>query len=389
MKLCQIQTYWNEIIESFDDLNLKEALLRGIYSQGFEKPSVVQQQAIKPMVLGRDLVIQAPSGTGKTATYSIGVLQQLNLDLIQCQALILAPKRDIARQIAAEISNFGQHMDVKVLSCVGGTRVREDMDRLAAGVHVVVGTPGRVFDMIRRGNLTVQNIKVCVLDEVDQILDCGFKEQIYEIIQALNENIQICLFCATMPFDIVQLVETFTRDPVRILIRQDELTLDGVLQFYIALDDEQSKIYTLIDLYRILATTKVVIFCNTIQKAKFVTEKMKEQEFNVSSMYEEMTPQEREKTVADFRIGSTHVLVTTNLLTPRIHLQQVSLVINYDIPNNRENYIRRIGRSGCFSRKGVAINFVLPNDFCFIEDIKDFFHTDIIELSNGVVEMLK
>jgi translation initiation factor 4A len=385
----EIQTNWDEIIESFDNLNLNEALLRGIYSRGFEKPSAIQQRAIKPMILGRDLVAQAQSGTGKTATFSIGLLQQLDLDLVQCQALILAPTRELAQQIKKEISDIGQHMAVKVLDCVGGTRVREDMEKLAAGVHVVVGTPGRVSDMIRRGNLVVSNIKIFVLDEADQMLDRGFKEQIYEILQTLQETIQICLFSATMPLDILQLIETFTRDPVRILVKQDELTLEGIRQFYIALDDEQWKMHTLIDLYGTLTVTKAVIFCNTRRKVEFVTEKMTEQKFSVSSMHGEMTAQEREKIMSDFRLGSTRVLITTDLLARGIDVQQVSLVINFDIPNNRENYIHRIGRSGRFGRKGVAINLVLPQEASCIEDIKNFYHTNIIEMPKQVADMLK
>jgi len=385
----EIQTNWDETIESFDNLNLNEALLRGIYSRGFEKPSAIQQRAIKPMILGRDLVAQAQSGTGKTATFSIGLLQQLDLDLVQCQALILAPTRELAQQIKKEISDIGQHMNVKVLDCVGGTRVREDMNRLAEGVHVVVGTPGRVSDMIRRGNLIVQNIKVFVLDEADQMLDRGFKDQIHEILQALNESIQICLFSATMPLDILELIETFTRDAVRILVRQDELTLEGIRQFYIALDDEQWKLHTLLDLYRTLTVTKAVIFCNTRRKVEAVTEKMTEQKFSVSSMHGEMTAQEREKIMSDFRLGSTRVLITTDLLARGIDVQQVSLVINYDIPNNRENYIHRIGRSGRFGRKGIAINLVLPHESVCIEDIKNFYHTNIIEMPKEIAELLK
>jgi translation initiation factor 4A len=243
--------------------------------------------------------------------------------------------------------------------------------------------------MIRRGNLTVANIKIFVLDEADQMLDRGFKEQIYEILQTLNDNIQICLFSATMPLEILQLIETFTRDAIRILVRQEELTLEGLRQYYIALEEEQWKIGTLIDLYGTLTVTKAVIFCNTRRKVEFVTEKMTKEKFSVSSMHGEMAAQEREKIMSDFRLGSTRVLITTDLLARGIDVQQVSLVINYDIPNNRENYIHRIGRSGRFGRKGVAINLVLPSESTCIEDIQNFYHTTINEMPKDVADLLK
>jgi translation initiation factor 4A len=368
---------------------LNELLLRGIYSHGFEKPSAIQQRAIKPMISGRDLVAQAQSGTGKTATFSIGILQQIDLSFVQCQALILAPTRELAQQIKREITEIGIHMNLRVLDCVGGTKRREDIEKLQEGVHIVVGTPGRVFDMISRRTLNVEHIKIFVLDEADQMLDRGFKAQILQILKTLLENIQVCLFSATMPLDILELVNTFLNNPVRILVKQDELTLEGIRQFYILLDDEKLKIATLIDLYGTLSITKTVIFCNTRRKVEFVTDQMTENKFSVSSMHGEMTQQEREKIMAEFRSCNTRVLITTDLLARGIDVQQVSLVINFDIPNNRENYIHRIGRSGRFGRKGIAINLVLPFEEECIRDIQDFYRTQIAEMPKNIEELVR
>lgn len=347
-----------EIITSFDNMNLKEDLLRGIYAYGFEKPSAIQQRAIAPVLAGHDTIAQAQSGTGKTATFSISVLQKCDTQLRKTQALILAPTRELANQIHKVVKNLGDFLKVSVHACVGGTRVREDVEKLRVGVNVVVGTPGRVFDMINRKALDMGSAKMFVLDEADEMLSRGFKDQIYDIFQHLASDIQVCLFSATMPADILEISEKFMREPVRILVKRDELTLEGIKQFYVAVEREDWKFDTLCDLYETLTITQAIIYCNTRRKVDWLTDKMGQRDFTVSSMHGDMTGQERELIMKQFRSGSSRVLITTDLLARGIDVQQVSLVINYDLPPNRENYIHRIGRSGRFGRKGVAINFV-------------------------------
>lgn len=283
-------------------------------------------------------------------------------------------------------------MNIECHACVGGTNVREDMAKLQEGVHVVVGTPGRVYDMINRRALRADTIKLFCLDEADEMLSRGFKDQIYEVFQLLPQDTQVVLLSATMPADVLEVTKKFMRDPVRILVKRDELTLEGIKQFYIAVEKEEWKLDTLCDLYETVTITQAVIFCNTRRKVDWLTEKMHQREFTVSAMvsliacisrnltdevltrlpnqHGDMEQKQREVLMKEFRSGSSRVLITTDLLARGIDVQQVSLVINYDLPTNRENYIHRIGRGGRFGRKGVAINFVTTEDVRMLRDIE-------------------
>jgi translation initiation factor 4A len=250
----------------------------------FERPSAIQQRAIVPVIKGHDVIAQAQSGTGKTATFSISILQQLDMNIKGTQALILAPTRELAQQIQKVVVALGDYMNIECHACVGGTNVREDMGKLQEGVHVVVGTPGRVFDMINRRALRTDNIKIFCLDEADEMLSRGFKDQIYEVFQLLPQDTQVVLLSATMPADVLEVTKKFMRDPVRILVKRDELTLEGIKQFYIAVEKEEWKLDTLCDLYETVTITQAVIFCNTRRKVDWLTEKMHSREFTVSAM---------------------------------------------------------------------------------------------------------
>jgi len=340
------------------------------------------------MTLGRDIIAQAQSGTGKTATFAVGILQMLDPATQQCQALILAPTRELAQQIVKVIVAISDFMDVKVHACVGGTAVRDDIRTLQNGVQVVVGTPGRVHDMINRRALRLDHMKIFALDEADEMLSRGFKDQIYEIFKFLPENVQCCLFSATMPLDILEITTRFMRDPIRILVKRDELTLEGIKQFYIAVEREEWKLDTLCDLYETLTITQAIIYCNTRRKVDWLTDRMTQKDFTVSSMHGDMDQRERDIIMREFRSGSSRVLITTDLLARGIDVQQVSLVINFDLPTNRENYIHRIGRSGRFGRKGVAINFLTQPDVRFLRDIEQFYNTQIEEMPMNVADLI-
>lgn len=383
-----IESNWNEICDSFDEMNLREDLLRGIYAYGFERPSAIQQRAIIPCIKGRDVIAQAQSGTGKTATFSISVLQMLDVGNRAAQALLLAPTRELAQQIQKVVVALGDYMKIECMACIGGTLVREDMRRLEGGVHVVVGTPGRVFDMINRRALGVASIRQFVLDEADEMLSRGFKDQIYDIFRLLPSTTQVILLSATMPIDVLEVTKRFMRDPIRILVKKEELTLEGIKQFYISVEREEWKLDTLCDLYETLTITQAVIFANTRRKVDWLTEKMHEREFTVSSMHGDMSQQERDVIMREFRTGSSRVLITTDLLARGIDVQQVSLVINYDLPTNRENYIHRIGRGGRFGRKGVAINFLTAEDNRTLQDIEQFYNTQIEEMPMNVADLI-
>jgi len=383
-----IASNWDEVVDTFDALNLREELLRGIYAYGFEKPSAIQQRAILPVLKGHDTIAQAQSGTGKTATFAISILEKVDIGLRECQALVLAPTRELAGQIQKVMLAIGDYMSVRIHGCVGGTAVRDDIRTLNEGVHIVVGTPGRVFDMINRRALRLDHIKIFSLDEADELLDRGFKDQIYEIFKFLPETVQVALFSATMPLEVLEVTQNFMRDPVRILVKRDELTLDGIKQFYVAVEREDWKLDTLCDLYETLTITQAIIYVNKRRQVDWLTEQMKSRDFTVSAMHGEMDQRERDLIMREFRTGSSRVLITTDLLARGIDVQQVSLVINYDLPLNRENYIHRIGRSGRFGRKGVAINFLTSTDVQYMRDIEQFYHTQIEEMPMNVADLI-
>jgi len=383
-----IDSNWDEVCENFDDMHLKEELLRGIYAYGFEKPSAIQQRAIVPCIKGMDVIAQAQSGTGKTATFSIAVLEKIDTSLKETQALILAPTRELAQQIQKVVMSLGDYMGAQCHACIGGTSVREDMRKLDIGQHVVVGTPGRVFDMISRKVLRPNDIKQFVLDEADEMLSRGFKDQIYDVFRHLNTEIQVILLSATMPAEVLEVTTRFMRDPIRILVKKEELTLEGIRQFYISVEREEWKLDTLCDLYETLTITQAVIFANTRRKVDWLTEKMHQRDFTVSAMHGDMDQKERDVIMREFRSGSSRVLITTDLLARGIDVQQVSLVINYDLPTNRENYIHRIGRGGRFGRKGVAINFITEDDSRALQDIEKFYNTQIDEMPMNVADLI-
>ncbi|CAK9177132.1 unnamed protein product [Ilex paraguariensis] len=323
-------TSYDEAHESFDAMGLQENLQRGIYAYGFEKPSVIQQRGIVPFCKGLDVIQQTQSGTGKTAIFCSGILQQLDYGLVECQALVLAPTCELAQQIEKVMRALGDYLGVKVHACVGGTSVREDQRILSIGVHVVVGTPGRVFDMLRRQSLRLDCIRMFVLDEA---LSRGFKDQVW-------------VFSATMPPEALEITRKFMDKPVRILVKRVELTLEGIKQFCVNVDKEEWKLESLCDLYETLAITQSVIFVNTRRKVDCLTDKMRSRDHIVSATHGDMDQNNRDIVMREFRSGSSRVVITTDLFARGIDVQQVSLVINYDLPTQPENYLHRIGRSG-------------------------------------------
>lgn len=361
------------VAPTFEQMSLKENLLRGIYAYGYESPSAVQSRAIVQICKGRDTIAQAQSGTGKTATFSISALQVIDTALRETQALVLSPTRELATQIQSVIMALGDYMNIHCHACIGGTNIGEDVRRLDFGQHIVSGTPGRVADMIRRRNLRTRNIKMLVLDEADELLNQGFKEQIYDVYRYLPPATQVVVVSATLPYDVLDMTTKFMTDPVRVLVKRDELTLEGLKQYFVAVEKEEWKFDTLCDLYDSITISQAVIFCNTRKKVDWLTDKMREANFTVSSMHGEMPQKERDSIMQEFRQGTSRVLISTDVWARGIDVQMVSLVVNFDLPLNREAYIHRIGRSGRFGRKGVAINFVTEDDVRTLRDIEREF----------------
>lgn len=374
---------------TFDAMKLKPDLLKGIYAYGFEKPSAIQQRAIRPIVRGRDVIAQSQSGTGKTAVFSIAALQILEESSRDTQVLILSPTRELAEQSQRVVQSLGDYLNVKCHACIGGKSLGLDLKELEkGGVQVISGTPGRVYDLIRRNALSTTHLKAMIMDEADEMLRRGFKEQIYDIYRYLPPTTQVVLMSATLPSTVLEMTSKFMNDPIKILVKRDELTLEGIQQFFIAVEKEEWKFDTLCDLYDTLTITQAVIFCNTKQKVDWLAEKMREAHFTVSAMHGDMDQTTRDQVMEEFRSGSSRVLIATDLWGRGIDVQQVSLVICYDLPTNRELYIHRIGRSGRFGRKGVAINFVREEDVRLLKDIEQFYSTQIDEMPQNVGDLL-
>ena len=308
---------------------------------GFEKPSAIQQRAILPIIKGRDVLAQSQSGTGKTGVFCIGILQNIDTSLMETQALILSPTRELAEQSQKVLLSIGDYMKVQCHACIGGKSIGEDIRRLNYGVQVVSGTPGRVYDMINRRFLRTRNIKMLVIDEGDEMLNQGFKEQLYDIYRFLPPSTQVMLVSATMPKEVLDMTNKFMNEPVKILVKRDELTLEGIKQFFIAVEKEEWKLDTLIDLYNSLTITQAVIFCNSRKKVEWLANELRNAGFTVSAMHGSMPQKERDSIMEEFRAGNSRVLIATDVWGRGLDVQQVSLVINYDLPSSRELYIHR------------------------------------------------
>lgn len=376
--------------ESWDDedLDLKLNLLRGVYAYGFENPSPIQKQAIIPLIKRHDMIAQAQSGTGKTGAFVIGSLQILDEKKPVTQVLILAHTRELARQIHSVIKAMGSLLKITSQLLVGGTSTDEDREKLETNTpHIIVGSPGRVHDMIRRKHLKTDDITLLVLDEADELLSHGFKEQIYKIFQFMPNEVQIGLFSATMPHELNILTSKFLRNPIKILIKKEMLTLQGIAQFYIALDNDEHKYATLKDLFGSLSISQAIIYCNSIRRVDDLYDAMKHDEFPVERMHSSMDEKDRMDIFHRFKAGNCRVLISTDLLARGIDIQQVSIVINFDLPKNVHTYLHRIGRSGRWGRQGVGINFITRRDIQKLTEIKQFYSTEIKELPSNYKEI--
>jgi len=378
--------YINEEIVSWEDLDAKRELLRGIYSYGFEKPSPIQKKAIRPLFDGKDLQAQAQSGTGKTGCFAIGSLQLINCDVKETQIMILSPTRELSIQTKKVIDSIGsQFPNLVTQLLIGGTSTDDDILLLYENPpHIVIGCPGRVHDMLRRKKLKSDKLKLIVLDEADEMLSQGFKEQVYNIFQYLPKEIQVALFSATMPDILNSLTEKFMRNPVKILVKAEQLTLEGIEQFYVALENDDQKYDTLKDLYGIFSVSQCIIYCNSVRRVQDLYDAMVQDNFAVCQIHSNMEKTERQQSYTEFSSGKHRVLISSNVTARGIDVQQVSTVVNFDVPKCVHTYLHRIGRSGRWGRKGMGINFVTRRDARKMKEIEQHYHTEIKELPSTV-----
>ena len=389
-----VQTY-----ESFEDMNLKPKLLRGIFGYGIDSPSTIQSKAIIPISSGKDVLAQAQSGTGKTLTFTVGILQRIDTSKSGCQAIIVAPTRELARQSEKVIKAVGDYMiddhhkndhqgGLGVYCSIGGNKVRTDIMALKSNKYqVVVGTPGRLFDMIKRKCINTNSLKMLILDEADQMLmSPDFKDMIHDIFKSIPEDVQACLLSATMPPEAIEITKYFMRDPIKILCQADEVTLEGIRQFYFDYEAERFKFQALLELYEVLNITQAVIFVNTRKTAEDLQFSLKEENHVVSCIHGSLEQDERNIIMQEFRTGASRILIATDLIARGIDVQGVSLVINYDLPTQKETYVHRIGRSGRFGRKGTAINFALDRDVRKIREIEEYYSTNIQVMPEDIAD---
>lgn len=373
-------------ISSFDELeNIDHNILRGIFSYGFEKPSPIQRKAIKPIIAGRDIIAQAQSGTGKTAAFSIGALSLINLKDTNTQVLVLSPTRELTTQTAKVMSSIGSMMpDLKVQTLFGGSSMDDYSGFLKkTSPHIICGCPGRVYDMMRRGNITTKTIKLIILDEADEMLSQGFKEQVYNIFQYFDNNIQVALFSATLSEQIQPIINQIMRDPVKITMKAEMLTLDGISQFFVAVEDDRQKYLILKDTFSSISLSQCIIYCNSVKRVADLHEAMQEDGFPVCCVHSNMDSKERDAAFNEFKVGNCRVLISSNVTARGIDIQQVSTVINFDIPKDVHTYLHRIGRSGRWGRKGVGINFITRRDIPKLKEIEEYYACEIKEMPSN------
>jgi translation initiation factor 4A len=389
-----------EPVTSFEEMGLKAELFRGILAYGFETPSIIQQQAIPAFVQhNRDIIAQAQSGTGKTATFSVALLQKIKEEDDALQGIILAPTRELASQIHGVISALGQFTKARISLVSGGGGVRDSIRQLQRDrPHVVVATPGRICHFIRDRYINTRNVRYIIMDEADELLSDGFADQVREIISQLPEELQIGLYTATITEEMNDIVKQFMRNPIEVRVKREELTLEGIRQYKVSLDQEHWKFGVLKDLYSSISIYQMMIYCNSKRNVEFLKRQMDEENIPCEAIHGELSTDERSNIMHRFRAGDVRVLVTTDLLCRGIDVQQVSLVINYDLPRDVAPYLHRIGRGGRFGRKGYAINLVVDdpnggydrrggNDREQLKRLEQYYETQIDDLPDDLTNV--
>jgi superfamily II DNA/RNA helicase len=375
---------------NFDNLNLNTNLIKGIYLYGFNQPSKIQIKGITSINTGRDCILQSQSGTGKTATYLLGVMNRLESNSNNCQGIIITPTRELTNQVYDVAIHLGKFLKIKIVKCTGGTDLNQTKIDMKNS-NLVIGTLGRIYHMILENRLNIFNLKFIVLDEADELLDDGITDKLHFILEKAPSGIQTVLISATISNNILNVIKKYIYDPIKILLKNNEITVDLITQFYLDVEIEEYKFDTLLDLYNLISTSQTIIFCNTIRKVEWLEENLKLNNFPITVIHSSMTQKERDNIVKEFRDGKTRLLLTTDLLSRGIDIPQVNMVINYDLPPNKETYIHRIGRCGRFDKKGVAITMIKmtdPVDVKTFNKMKHFYKIDISEMPDNINDYL-
>ena len=363
----------------YEDAGIDGRILRAVKELGFEHMTPIQEQAIPLFMTGRDIIGQAQTGTGKTAAFGIPILQKINPENRSLQAVILCPTRELAMQAADELRKFAKYMNgIKVLPVYGGQEIYKQIKNLKAGVQIVVGTPGRVMDHMRRHTLKMDQVHTVVLDEADEMLNMGFREDIETILQGMPEERQTGLFSATMPKPILDITKTYQKDAAYVKMTPKEVTIPLIKQAYyqVRKQDKEEVLCRLIDYYM---PGRALIFCNTKRMVDELTEHLKGRGYEVEGLHGDLTQGQRDTVMNLFRSGKTNILIATDVAARGIDVSNVEAVYNFDVPDDIEYYVHRIGRTGRAGKTGRSFTLVVGREAYKIRDIERICHTKIKE----------
>jgi len=369
----------NNDIQKFDDMSLNEKTLLALEKIGFESPTEVQKSSISPAIEGNDVIVQARTGSGKTHSFLIPIFEKIKGDR-GVEAIILTPTRELAQQVEREARNIGNHHGINTLAIYGGASIKYQIDHLPK-TSLVAGTPGRVMDLMRRGELKLDNIDFFVLDEADRMLDMGFLEDIEWIISRTSRDKQIMLYSATMPDEIVRLANEYMEDPVELKLSEDEISAKGIKQYYVSVGrkNKLSVLSSLLD----SEPGKYLIFCNTRKYTQILSDRLNKHGYKAHPMHGDMSQTARTRTMNKFKGGDIDILVSTDVASRGIDVENITHVVNYDIPKYEKDYVHRIGRTGRLGKEGKAVTLVTRDEMEFLDRIEDFIEDELKHLELG------
>ncbi|MFP4000385.1 MAG: DEAD/DEAH box helicase [Thermoplasmata archaeon] len=366
----------NNDIQQFDDMSLKEETLSALDEIDFDSPTDVQKSSIKPAIEGNDVIVQARTGSGKTHSFLIPIFEKIKGNR-GVEAIILTPTRELAQQVEREAEKIGKHHGIETLAIYGGSSINYQINHLP-GTSFVAGTPGRVMDLMRRGELVLDEIDFFVLDEADRMLDMGFIEDIEWIISRTSEEKQIMLYSATMPDEIVKLANEYMKDPEELKLSEDEISAKGIKQYYVSVGrkNKLSVLSSLLD----TEPGKYLIFCNTRKYTQILSDRLNNHGYKSHPMHGDMSQSARTRTMDKFKDGKIDILVSTDVASRGIDVENITHVVNYDIPKYEKDYVHRIGRTGRLGKEGKAVTLVTRDEMEFLGRIEDFIEDELEHL---------
>ena len=366
-------------IEKFEDLPLTPEVKRGIEELGFTELFPIQAQAIMPLLEGKDVIGQAQTGTGKTAAFGIPMVERVDPNNRRVQGLVLAPTRELAIQVAQRISRFSKYTKLKVLPVYGGESINKQIQALQRGVHIVVGTPGRVIDHLKRGTMNLSSTKFVVLDEADRMLDMGFIDDISYIFSRVPEDRQTSLFSATIDDSVMNVCHKYMKNPEKILVSKDEIALEQLNQYYMVMNS-RNKIDYLLNILKTNNVDKAIIFCNTRRGTDWLARKLRHNRYSAEPLHAGFTQAQRERVTKAFRNGRFDFLIATDVAARGLDIQGITHIINFDVPVEAPVYFHRIGRTARNGGEGTAITLVGYGEIPDLNKIKNLTNTNIEEL---------